>query len=466
MIGATVGSYQVREEIGEGGMGVVYAAEHPLIGRKVAVKVLLPEHSRNQEIVNRFFNEARAATLIRHPGLVEIFDFGYSPGRRGLHRDGVPRGREPRGAAQAAGRCRSRSWRRHRRARSPPPSARRTPRGSSTAISSPTTSSSSPTASLPGGERVKVLDFGIAKLSTHDSPGPNTPGGGMKTRTGVVMGTPLYMSPEQCRGAGQRRPAHRHLLARLHPVRDGVRAPAVRRGGRRRAHRRAHLEQPLPPREVEASVPRALQQVILKALAKKPDERQASMSALSAELEAAANAPVDDALDDDELLETPARAKLPRYVAAGAAALLLAVVGIALAVHQPAPAATSTPAATPAAAATSTPARTQAPARPPAEAKIELHVVSTPPGAEVFRAADGVLLGVTPFVESAAPSSGTALFLLKLAGYDDARAELPADRTGTATTTLVRTPVKVSRPTRTARPTAHKRVGDGAVDPF
>src|SRR4249920_1458733 len=77
MIGATVGSYQVREEIGHGGMGVVYAAEHPLIGRKVAVKVLLPEYSRNQEVVNRFFNEARATTLIRHPGLVDVIDFGY-----------------------------------------------------------------------------------------------------------------------------------------------------------------------------------------------------------------------------------------------------------------------------------------------------------------------------------------------------------------------------------------------------
>src|SRR5438270_10927792 len=79
MIGATVGSYQVREEIGHGGMGVVYAAEHPLIGRKVAVKVLLPEYSRNQEVVNRFFNEARATTLIRHPGLADVIDFGYAP---------------------------------------------------------------------------------------------------------------------------------------------------------------------------------------------------------------------------------------------------------------------------------------------------------------------------------------------------------------------------------------------------
>src|SRR5260221_11603057 len=58
-------------------MGVVYVAQHTLIGRRVAIKVLLPEMSVNQDMVNRFFNEARATALIKHPGLVDIFDFGY-----------------------------------------------------------------------------------------------------------------------------------------------------------------------------------------------------------------------------------------------------------------------------------------------------------------------------------------------------------------------------------------------------
>jgi len=63
--------------IGAGGMGVVYGAEHSLIGRAAAVKLLLPEFSQNQSIVSRFFNEAKAATAIRHPGIVEIYDFGW-----------------------------------------------------------------------------------------------------------------------------------------------------------------------------------------------------------------------------------------------------------------------------------------------------------------------------------------------------------------------------------------------------
>src|SRR5262245_36031112 len=79
MIGAVVGSYRVVGKISEGGMGAVYRAEHGLIGMAVAVKVLLPELWQNRDIVARFFDEARATTQIRHPGIVEVFDFGYLP---------------------------------------------------------------------------------------------------------------------------------------------------------------------------------------------------------------------------------------------------------------------------------------------------------------------------------------------------------------------------------------------------
>src|SRR5215471_12068134 len=77
MIGESVGSYRVVAKLGEGGMGVVYLAEHPLIGRKAAVKLLMPELSRKLESVGRFFNEARSTTMMHHPGVVDIFDFGY-----------------------------------------------------------------------------------------------------------------------------------------------------------------------------------------------------------------------------------------------------------------------------------------------------------------------------------------------------------------------------------------------------
>src|SRR3954466_13019191 len=79
MIGETFGNYRVKELIGEGGMGVVYLAEHPGIGRRAAVKVLRPGLTDNPEIRKGFFNEARAANAVRHPGIVEVFDCGTLP---------------------------------------------------------------------------------------------------------------------------------------------------------------------------------------------------------------------------------------------------------------------------------------------------------------------------------------------------------------------------------------------------
>ncbi|HET7499984.1 MAG TPA: protein kinase [Kofleriaceae bacterium] len=79
MGGSTIGQYQVTGLIGQGGMGAVYAAQHALLGRTAAIKVLLPELSQKQDAVKRFFNEARAATAIRHPGIIEIYDFGWTP---------------------------------------------------------------------------------------------------------------------------------------------------------------------------------------------------------------------------------------------------------------------------------------------------------------------------------------------------------------------------------------------------
>jgi len=139
--------------------------------------------------------------------------------------------------------------------------------------------------------------------------------------------------------------------------------------------------------------------------------------------------------------------------------LLIAVVGIALAMSQPkakpvvtAPAVTPTPTSTP------TPTPTKTP-------DVTMQINSTPMGAEVFRAADGMLLGLTPFKTTAAPTNGTAVFMLRLGGYEDARAQLPADKGGTTSVTMTKIKVKSSRPGKSeGKP--RKRVGDGAVDPF
>src|SRR5215831_9814095 len=76
LIGKSIGNYQIKAKLGEGGMGTVYLGEHPLIGKRVAVKVLLEELSANQQIVDRFFNEAKAVNDIGHQNIVDIVDFG------------------------------------------------------------------------------------------------------------------------------------------------------------------------------------------------------------------------------------------------------------------------------------------------------------------------------------------------------------------------------------------------------
>ncbi len=185
------GQYRVTGILGEGGMGVVYAAEHTLLARPAAVKVLLPELSGNQEIVKRFFNEARAATAIRHPGIVEVYEVG----------------RIDDGSAYIVMEHLEGETLRARR--------RRAPMRWSTALAivrqiagalgaahakgivhrdlKPANIFLVPDPEVPGGERIKLLDFGIAKLAGSLS-------GQHMTRTGTVIGTPTYMAPEQCRG--------------------------------------------------------------------------------------------------------------------------------------------------------------------------------------------------------------------------------------------------------------------------
>jgi serine/threonine-protein kinase len=77
MVGEMVGSYRVTRLLGKGGMGVVYAGQHKLLGREAAIKVLKPRYSKDEDMVGRFFNEARASSLIKHPGIVDAFDFGH-----------------------------------------------------------------------------------------------------------------------------------------------------------------------------------------------------------------------------------------------------------------------------------------------------------------------------------------------------------------------------------------------------
>jgi serine/threonine protein kinase len=192
IIGIKIQSYRVVRQIGRGGMGNVYEARHEQIDRRAAIKVLHPEHARDAEMAQRFFNEARAANVVGHPGLVNIYELGtldsgaayiimeFLDGeslRLRIRRpEGMAAGDALRIARQIAGALQAVHA-----------------KGIIHRDLKPDNIILVPDAEVSGGERAKVLDFGIAKLLHGNSESGRGP-----THTGAVVGTPAYMAPEQC----------------------------------------------------------------------------------------------------------------------------------------------------------------------------------------------------------------------------------------------------------------------------
>src|SRR5262245_29157920 len=272
LIGQTIGNYLVTQKLGEGGMGAVYLAEHPSIGKKVALKVLHSEFSTNQEVTARFFHEAKAVNDIGHPNIVDIVDFGI------LQAGG---GREQLVyfiMEYLAGATLSQLI----RAESPLPPER----ALSIALSVGDALSASHKCGIVhrdlkpdnimlvqrGRERdfVKLLDFGIAKL-TGDQPGSR------RTRAGIVMGTPAYMSPEQCEGRGN--VDHRTDIYALGIVIYEMitgRVPFTGEGYGEILVQ--HLTQmPAAPSTIRGVIPPHVEAVVMKALNKRPEDRYPNM---------------------------------------------------------------------------------------------------------------------------------------------------------------------------------------------
>jgi tRNA A-37 threonylcarbamoyl transferase component Bud32 len=278
MLGAVIGGHRLVAQLGEGGMGAVYLAEHLLLGRRAAVKVLLPALSARPEIVQRFFNEARAVTAIADPGIVQVFDFGY-------HTDGsaflvmeLLEGEPLDARLRRNGRLLAVDALRIGRQLASSLAAAHA-RGIVHRDLKPENVFLVGDAEVAGGERVKILDFGIAKLS-EEAPR------GQRTMAGVLMGTPAYMSPEQCRGAVEL--DHRsdiyalgcvlfHLVVGRPPfIADGVGDIIA-----------SHLRTPaIAPSLFVGGVMPEVDAIVLRCLAKAPAERFASMADLAAAIAA------------------------------------------------------------------------------------------------------------------------------------------------------------------------------------
>jgi len=264
VIGHVIGNYRIVRELGRGGMGMVYGAEHTQLGRPAALKMLLPQLSADPAIVQRFFNEARAASAIDHPGIVEVFDFGtHTDGRayivmemlkgesleQRLQRAPITPAEAGNIVAQVAGAL-----------------AAAHARGIVHRDLKPDNIFLVPNELVPGGIQVKVLDFGIAKLAGEQ-------GGGMKTQTGAVIGTPAYMSPEQCMGRADI--DHRTDLYSLGCVLYHVlcgRPPFVSEYGTGMILA-AHMRDPVADPRGLAQVPEPLAAITMRLLEKEPGAR-------------------------------------------------------------------------------------------------------------------------------------------------------------------------------------------------
>ena len=279
MIGEVIGNYRIVSELGKGGMGMVYRAEHVQLGRPAALKMLLPQLSNDPGIVQRFFNEARAASAIDHPGIVEIYEFGtHTDGRAYIvmallkgeslaHRlergplaplDGASLVAQVVGVIAAA----------HAR-------------GIVHRDLKPDNIFLVPNELVAGGVQVKLLDFGIAKLADDQ-------GTGLKTQTGALIGTPAYMSPEQCMGRSDI--DHRTDLYAIGCILFDVlcgRPPFTSSHGTG-ALIAAHLRDPAPdPRSLDPHIPVELARITLRLLEKEPAARFPSALELRTALVAA-----------------------------------------------------------------------------------------------------------------------------------------------------------------------------------
>lgn len=177
-------------------MGAVFEGVHEAIERRVAIKVLHPEYARNAEFTSRFFNEARAVNRVAHPGLVQVSEYGQQPDGTTyivmelLDGESLARRLERLGGKLSLQEAIHLGW------QLADSLTAAHAKGIVHRDLKPQNVMIVPDPQMPGGERTKLLDFGIAKV-TDPSTSPL-----VKTKTDQVMGTPTYMSPEQCEGAG------------------------------------------------------------------------------------------------------------------------------------------------------------------------------------------------------------------------------------------------------------------------
>ncbi|MBI3206599.1 MAG: serine/threonine protein kinase [Myxococcales bacterium] len=270
LLGQTVGSYRIARRVGQGGMGTVYLGVQPTIGSRVAIKVLSAAASSTSGIVDRFFAEARAANHIRHESIVNVIDLAVLPDERPYivmeYLEGA-------------------SLSDHFEAHQPFPLGflARLALEALSALEAAHAHGITHRDLKPDNlfvttlGRVKVLDFGIAKLH------PELGGQSDSTRTGALLGTPQYMSPEQALGQPVDPRADLYSLGVV--LYEGATGRRPFEADSLFELLRQHIEaSPLAPCALRRDLPPAFEHVIMRALEKDRSRRFQSAAEMTAAL--------------------------------------------------------------------------------------------------------------------------------------------------------------------------------------
>jgi serine/threonine-protein kinase len=463
MVGQQIGHYKVVRKLGEGGMGAVFEAVHEHIGKRAAIKVLHRQFSQDPEFARRFFNEAKAVNLVQHNGLVNIFELGQLPdGSAYIVMDYLDGETLSGRIKRSGGRLGLEGLQLIRQIASALSAAHA--KGIVHRDLKPANIIIVPEPEAPGGERAKILDFGVAKLTEE----------GEHTRTGVFMGTPKYMAPEQCRGAG-------HVDAKADVYSLGC---MLYQGEIMAMH---IFAQPQKLRDLDPSVPEGLAALTHRMLAKQPEERP-TMAEVAMELgrygaltgalpaitlsggvpmlsapsgalpvPVAADAPSAPSISIEPSStihkaagETSQRGQLRGrgrlLLLIGAPALAVAVTAAIMLLQPARPAKVDPP-----------PGPPELPLARPVPARVHWRISSQPAGAQVVRAADQTVLGTTPLKLEQARGEGTLALVLRLDGYEDL--PLQVDRSANVDRSEVLK--KKEPPSVTAQPTSGKAAKAG-----
>jgi eukaryotic-like serine/threonine-protein kinase len=413
--------YRITAQVGKGGMGAVYEAQHTLIGKRVAVKVLLDHYARRGPVMARLEQEAKLASSIGHEHIVDITDFGETADGRTfvvmeylegeslgmcLRREGqLDEERAVRIAHQVASALNAAHAKGILHRDIKPENVFLLRRKDT--------------------DFVKVVDFGISK-SLHTGEGEeSTP---RLTQTGMVLGTPLYMSPEQARGEedlDQRIDVYA-LGVILYEMVTGV----VPFQGTNSLSIIARVinEEPQRPRALRKDLSPELEAVILHAMAKDRDQRYASCEALTADLSALL-AEVSPTSSGRLRLNAP----LPARRRKQGPPLAIKIMGLLVTAStmtmagwmiwgdqdaEPAPAVTAGNAATAPVEDSSAEPEQPKPEPEPEPEKATISIVSVPSGATIYD--QGRKLGVTPYTITPRKKTATLELVAKLDGYEDA----------------------------------------------